>query len=86
MAISQVQFQLGLSMIGYLDRYGGEDKGEAALVAAGRVVRHMRQQLSRSIDNVLISPLDFLSLHRNIFVLELLRLGDPLYRRRLFGH
>ena len=34
MAMNQVQFQRGLSMAEFLDRYGTEDKCEAALVAA----------------------------------------------------
>ena len=34
MAMNRVQFQAGLSMAAFLDRYGSEDKCEAALVAA----------------------------------------------------
>jgi len=34
MAMNRVQFQPGLSMAEFLDRYGSEDKCEAALVAA----------------------------------------------------
>ena len=34
MAMNRVQFQAGLSMAEFLDRYGSEDKCEAALVAA----------------------------------------------------
>jgi ribosomal protein L37AE/L43A len=34
MAMNRVQFQRGLSMAEFLDRYGSEDKCEAALVAA----------------------------------------------------
>lgn len=77
MAMNQVQFQPVLSTTEFPNRYGGEDQCEAALVRAGRVVRHMRQLLSRSIDNGLIPPLDFLSLHRNNFVQELLRRDGP---------
>ena len=77
MAMSQVQLQPGFSMTEFMDQYGGEDKREAALVAAGRVVRRMRQLLSRPIDNGLIPPLDFPSLHRNNLVLELLPLDGP---------
>jgi hypothetical protein len=32
MAMNRVQFQAGLSMSEFLDRYGSEDKCEAALV------------------------------------------------------
>ena len=34
MAMNRVQFQRGLSMSEFLDRYGSEDKCEAAVVAA----------------------------------------------------
>ena len=34
MAMNRVQFQRGLSMAEFLDRYGSEDKCEAALIAA----------------------------------------------------
>jgi ribosomal protein L37AE/L43A len=34
MAMNRVQFQSGLSMVEFLDRYGSEDKCEAALVAS----------------------------------------------------
>ena len=34
MAMNRVQFQRGLSMAEFVDRYGSEDKCEAALVAA----------------------------------------------------
>lgn len=64
-------------MTEFPNRYAGEDKCEAARVAAGRVVRHMRQLLSRSIDNGLLPPLDFPSLHRSNFVLELQSLDGP---------
>ena len=78
MAMNRVQFQPGAFETEFPNRYAGEDKCEATPVAAGRVVRHMRQLLSRSIDNGLIPPLDFLSLHRNNFVMELLPLDGPI--------
>ena len=34
MTMNRVQFQAGLSMAEFLDRYGSEDQCEAALVAA----------------------------------------------------
>ena len=56
MAMNRVQFQPGLSMIEFLDRYGSEDKCEAALVESrwrlgcltGVIWRPMRQDSSSS--------------------------------------
>ena len=46
MAMNRVQFQPGLSMAEFLDRYGTEDKCEAALVAAALAARALPARIA----------------------------------------